>query len=113
MKMLRINAGLVINTSVMRDHRLSILCGVGDDLRILRSGPWYGHEFMERTTYPFMLQVPEKIFWGYDDNTSEKTNIGRKVMEVDELITLFGDPASHEFGWSERLFKITEVVEIR
>jgi hypothetical protein len=112
MKMLRIDAGLVVNASVVRDHRLCILCGVGEDLHVLK-GPWYGHEFVESATYPFMLRVLDQVFWGYQDHLTEKTNISLRELRVGEQITLFGDPTGRDSDWPERVFRIIEVNEIR
>jgi hypothetical protein len=112
MKMLRIDAGLVVNASVVRDRRLCILCGVGEDLRVLK-GPWYGHEYVEKVTYPFMLSVLNQVFWGYEDHQTEKTNINLKELRVGEQITLFGDPTGRDSDWAERVFRIIEVNEIR
>lgn len=112
MKSLRIDAGLVDNANVVLHHRLCILCGVGDNLRVIK-GPWYGHEFVESVTYPFMLRGTDEIFWGYEEHVTEKRNIKLKELQVGELVTLFGDPTGRDRDWLERVFKIIEVNEIR
>jgi hypothetical protein len=112
MKLLRIDAALIVNASAVRDHRLCILCGVGDDRRVL-SGPWYGHEYADKITYPFMIRKLDQILWGWAEHLEERTNLNTKTVQMGEQITLFGDSTGRNIEWAERVFRIIEITEVR
>jgi hypothetical protein len=111
MKVVRVEAALVVNTKpTPKGNRLCLLCGIGDDLRVLK-GPWYGHEFAEGVTWPFTIRSLNEIFWGYEENVIEETNLDQRQMQIGEYITLFGNSAG-DYGWNARLYQIVAVTPV-
>jgi hypothetical protein len=110
MKIVRVEMAVMSNGRTDLNRKVCILCGIDDSLRIC-GGPSYGHEWHERLSYPFMMRTGDEISWG-SDYPDEFTNIGKKTIQVDELVTIGEGPETNE-SWAERTFKVISVQAVR
>ena len=109
MKMVRVTAigrkGGVPNN----DDKLVLLCGLKAD-GTLEDGEWMGYHVGEKNfTSPFILKNGRTVYYGREENYTETTNIGEKMLKESGYFALFRP--SGEPGERELTFEIWHVSE--
>jgi len=109
MKMVRVTAigrkGGVPNS----DDKLVLLCGLKAD-GTLEDGEWMGYHVGEKNfTSPFILKNGRTVYYGREENYTETTNIGEKMLKEGGYFALFRP--SYEPGERELTFEISHVSE--
>lgn len=88
------------------DYKIVLVCQINEDRRI-SEGEWFGCVESEAVSYPFVLQNGDKLFYGYEKNAFESTNIGKRTIAKGEYFTLTSKPNTNDD--SEGVYQITSV----
>lgn len=89
-----------------KDYKIMLVCQINDDGRIAE-GEWFGCVKFESISYPFVLQNGNRLFYGYEENTYEPTNIGSRLIAEGEYFTVSSAPNTNDE--SEGVYQITHV----
>jgi hypothetical protein len=84
-----------------QDYKVVLLCGLNEH-RILVDGEWFGRLDNAGETYPFVLERGQRLFYGGEENSSERTNVGEKPLTEGSYFTIFGEQG-------EAVYRITRL----
>lgn len=83
------------------DYKIIFLCGINDDASLV-NGEWFGSVDNSGEIYPFVLERGQRLFYGGEENSSERTNFGERPIQQGSYFTVFGDEG-------ESVYQITTV----
>ena len=89
-----------------KDYKIVLVCQINGN-GYISEGEWFGCVKFESVSYPFILQNGSRLFYGYEENTFESTNIGSKIIAKDEYFTVSSAPNTSDE--SEGIYQITSV----
>ena len=89
-----------------KDYKIVLVCQINENGHI-SDGEWFGCVYFESVSYPFVLQNGSRLFYGYEKNEFEPTNIGSRTIAEGEYFTVSSAPNTNDD--SEGIYQITSI----
>ena len=78
-----------------KNYSLVLLCGINESHQI-EDGEWMGYIKNDDVFYPFILRDGKSFFYGYEEHSFERTNIGQGSIEMGRFFTIWSQPGENE-----------------
>jgi hypothetical protein len=62
------------------NYKCALLCGMDESFNIIE-GEWFGYIKNIAEIHPFVLRNENSFFYGGEEHTSERTNIGDRLIQ--------------------------------
>jgi hypothetical protein len=86
--------------------KLYLLCGIDENEKIL-SGEWFGYTQNGAFSYPFILKTGSgELFFGWDEHYMERTNIGGKAIQPQNMFTVSGAEDGEEWESTYQIISV-------